>query len=243
MSCPHTISLGAYLLGGLEPTERVALDAHLGDCDSCRAELVRLAPLPGLLHQLPEEEFDRLHADDLPPADGVVPQSIPDEPAVVTALPVAADPASPRAYRLLAAAAVLVVGIGLGAAGVLAVRPAGGPTAAPPTSSSAPAPASPVAFTARDAGTGVGARIAATEREWGTAMEVTVSDEPPGRQCALMVYKHDGSREVAGWWSTRGGELFAIPAATSFDLTSIDRFEVVTDDRTPLVTVYPRPGR
>lgn len=238
MSCPHAISLGAYLLGGLEPTERAVVDAHLGDCDSCRAELVRLAPLPGLLHQLPEEEFDRLHADDLPPADGVV---LDEWGGNVTALPVASVRTSRRGYRLLAAAAVLVVGIGLGAAGVLALRSVGGSTAVPPPSSSAPV--SPVAFTARDAGSGVSARIAVTEREWGTAMEVTVSDEPPGRQCALMVYRHDGSREVAGWWSTRGGELYAIPAATSFDLTSIDRFEVVTDDRTPLVTVYPRPGR
>jgi len=242
VSCPHTISLGAYLLGGLEPTERAAMDAHLGDCDGCRVELVRLAPLPGLLHQLPEEEFDRLHADDLPPADGAVPGPVGEEPAVVTASPVAA-PAPRRPYRVLAAAAVLLVGIGLGSAGVLAVRAVDGSTAVPSAGGSAPGPAAPVAFTARDAGTGVGARIAATEREWGTAMEVTVSDEPAGRRCALMVYRRDGSREVAGWWSTRGGELSAVPAATSFGLASIDRFEVVTDDRTPLVTVYPQPGR
>ncbi|HEY0453166.1 zf-HC2 domain-containing protein [Actinophytocola sp.] len=63
MTCTNTITLGAYLLGALEPHERFAFEAHLAGCDTCRAELVRLAPLPGMLNQISLDDF----ADDLPP--------------------------------------------------------------------------------------------------------------------------------------------------------------------------------
>lgn len=41
--------LGAYVLGGLEPDEVAALEAHLGGCAGCRTELQGLRPLPDLL--------------------------------------------------------------------------------------------------------------------------------------------------------------------------------------------------
>jgi hypothetical protein len=63
MTCPNTVTLGAYLLGALDPRERFEFEAHLGGCDTCRAELVRLAPLPGMLNQISLDDF----ADGLPP--------------------------------------------------------------------------------------------------------------------------------------------------------------------------------
>lgn len=60
MTCQHVVSLGAYLLGAMEPPDRYALEYHLGSCRPCRTELVRLAPLPGLLHQLTPGEFENL---------------------------------------------------------------------------------------------------------------------------------------------------------------------------------------
>ncbi|KAA2253613.1 zf-HC2 domain-containing protein [Solihabitans fulvus] len=87
MSCLHTVSLGAYLLGALEPGERAAFERHLDGCPICRDELVRLAPLPGLLGQLT--------LDDLDDAD-VAPSPVTLPTALLTALPVVL-PAEPPA--------------------------------------------------------------------------------------------------------------------------------------------------
>jgi anti-sigma-K factor RskA len=43
------LALGSYAMGGLEPDEHDAVRAHVAGCPDCRAELARLAPLPGLL--------------------------------------------------------------------------------------------------------------------------------------------------------------------------------------------------
>ena len=48
--------LGGYLLGGLDEVDTDRLDAHLRDCDGCRAELDMLAPVPELLQRLPEAQ-------------------------------------------------------------------------------------------------------------------------------------------------------------------------------------------
>jgi hypothetical protein len=63
VTCSNTVTLGAYLLGALDPQERFEFEAHLGRCDTCRAELVRLAPLPGMLNQISLDDF----SDGLPP--------------------------------------------------------------------------------------------------------------------------------------------------------------------------------
>jgi anti-sigma factor RsiW len=60
MACPRTIAIGAYVLGALDRWERAEVEAHVEMCATCRAELERLAPLPGLLSRLSaEESYDR----------------------------------------------------------------------------------------------------------------------------------------------------------------------------------------
>src|SRR4051812_1977055 len=51
-----TISLGAYVVGALDHTERAELEVHLAGCPMCRDELAELAPLPGLLSRLTVDE-------------------------------------------------------------------------------------------------------------------------------------------------------------------------------------------
>jgi anti-sigma factor RsiW len=63
MTCANTVTLGAYLLGALDPRERFEFEAHLGECDTCRTELIRLAPLPGMLNQISLDDF----SEGLPP--------------------------------------------------------------------------------------------------------------------------------------------------------------------------------
>jgi hypothetical protein len=53
MTCPMTVHLGVYALGAADESERLLMDAHLPGCPWCRAELARLAPLPGLLDRVP----------------------------------------------------------------------------------------------------------------------------------------------------------------------------------------------
>jgi anti-sigma factor RsiW len=50
--CGQHLELGAYVLGGLEPAERLAFEHHLTTCRDCRAELAELAGLPPLLGRL-----------------------------------------------------------------------------------------------------------------------------------------------------------------------------------------------
>ncbi|MET9630872.1 zf-HC2 domain-containing protein [Lentzea sp. NPDC006480] len=64
MSCQHTVDVGAYLFGSLDLKERSAFERHLTGCDACQAEMLRLAPLPGLLGRLSLEDVENL--DDIP---------------------------------------------------------------------------------------------------------------------------------------------------------------------------------
>jgi anti-sigma factor RsiW len=56
VSCPYTTDVGCYVLGSLDPAERANLEEHLDECDVCRAELVSLAGLPGLLSRVSLQE-------------------------------------------------------------------------------------------------------------------------------------------------------------------------------------------
>ena len=49
------MSLGVYVLGAADGAERARVEAHLPGCPACQAELMRLAPLPGLLAGLPAD--------------------------------------------------------------------------------------------------------------------------------------------------------------------------------------------
>src|SRR5262245_4394095 len=53
MTCQIAVSLGVYVLGVADTSERQRVEAHLRGCAECRAELARLAPLPGLLAPVP----------------------------------------------------------------------------------------------------------------------------------------------------------------------------------------------
>jgi anti-sigma factor RsiW len=58
MTCPEMIAIGAYILGALSLDDRLEMQRHLDDCEACREELLRLAPLPGLLHAVDVHMLD-----------------------------------------------------------------------------------------------------------------------------------------------------------------------------------------
>lgn len=55
MSCQMVMSLGVYVLGAADAGERARVEAHLPGCPACQAELMALAPLPGLLAGVPSD--------------------------------------------------------------------------------------------------------------------------------------------------------------------------------------------
>ncbi|MFB7249505.1 zf-HC2 domain-containing protein [Microbacterium sp. NPDC056234] len=56
----------AYVLGALSPGDRAAYEAHASECAVCRAALVDLSPLPGLLARVPRaNSIDLLSGDEM----------------------------------------------------------------------------------------------------------------------------------------------------------------------------------
>ncbi|OLR91554.1 anti-sigma factor family protein [Actinokineospora bangkokensis] len=212
MTCARTTSLGAYLLGALDPAERADFEAHLAGCADCRAELVRLSPLPGLLHRVGVEDFE----------DAVEPTAA--DLAVVPA-PAPAAPGRWARHRVLLSAAAAVVALAVGGVIGYSLLRAGDP-------------AGPgVSWSATDSTSGVRADVQLIDRAWGTEVKLTLRDVPPGKPCKLVVRGRDGNREVAGWWSSSSLQDEVIPGSTSITRSAIDRVEVVTDDDRVLVDV------
>jgi Putative zinc-finger len=52
--------LGVYVVGAIDPAERVLVDEHLGECSQCRDELAGLAGLPAMLSRVPAADVERL---------------------------------------------------------------------------------------------------------------------------------------------------------------------------------------
>lgn len=245
MTCQHTMTLGVYLLGALDPAERSAFESHLSYCEICRGELVRLAPLPGLLNQITPDDF----ADSLPPTSvesGPVtaPVALPQIPLpspepspapVLTTVTSDDTPKDqpekdrPRRYWRVAAAAAAVVVLAVAAVfGWQAVR--GG---------NVPPQAEGVLWTgtSQDGKVRVEARM--IDREWGTEIRSVIHGVPRGLKCYFTIWDHDGYREQGGWWSTDHDPDDVIPSATSIRRTDIDRLELKLDRETIVLTVWP----
>lgn len=54
-ACPWSDSVGAYVLGGLDPEEARHLEAHLETCAACRTEVNDLSSIPAFLDMVPLE--------------------------------------------------------------------------------------------------------------------------------------------------------------------------------------------
>jgi predicted anti-sigma-YlaC factor YlaD len=174
-----TLSLGVYLVGALDADERAAVEEHLRDCPSCQAELADLAALPSML--------ERLTIDDFPLEPLVAPDGLFDRVAARAREEQEAHDASRVArYRRLtavAAAAVLVVGAGVGSLVVF-----GGGHGQP----------SPTVFSHTQGS--VTMRVMLTSQATGTGLRVTVSGLPRNEHCSLIAVAGNGTRDIAGRW-------------------------------------------
>lgn len=211
MSCQHTVDVGAYLFGSLDLKERAVFERHLGDCDHCQAEMLRLAPLPGLLGSLTLEDVENL--DEIP-----------------------AGPPRPRhdQRRVLIACAAVLVLLALAGGSFFLTQTPSQPVAAPPSSSQPPTPT----WVAEDAATGVNGQAEMVSKSWGTEMWFKLGEVKPGARCKVIVFDRRGQREVGGWWGSDHAADERIPGSTSFRVDQIDRLEV-SDESGLLVTLRP----
>jgi hypothetical protein len=254
-TCRESVQLGAYLLGALDPGERAALEAHVAGCADCQAELIAMAPLPGLLRRTPFEELDEsaaaaqsLTAQHLfSPAPGAtptpetVPEQGPDpghkagwdtgrdtapEPDAAPARPVGHARPRPRRRVLVSAGLALA---GAAAAVGTWVYLGDAHTAAPTASST------PTTVTAVDPQTHVTASAALTAENWGTQVQLKLANLPTGITCHLVVHARDGRIETAGTWGSGYSSATTVPAATSIGSSDIASMDVVDGGGSVLV--------
>jgi hypothetical protein len=162
--------LGAYVLGALDPAERRAAEAHLARCPACADEL---AGFRGLTAQL-----DRV------PADEVMAEPVTAPPELFGRVIAAVRPPAWRRWPAIAAAAAVLVGVGV-TWGVLRDDPE-----------------------VRTATAGdLWASVSADEARGGTSLDVTVTGMADHETCELVVVDDAGGRHPAGEWPSYGGEL------------------------------------
>ena len=137
MSCQLATSLGVYVLGAARQDERRRIEAHLPRCPACRAELARLAPIPGLLASVPPDAVPEIATE---------PSAVPHRAAVASVI------------TAVAAAVALAVGVVLGGSGRSA------PAAHPAVTLSGANPATHVRATAALTATSWGTSIRLTIR-------------------------------------------------------------------------------
>ena len=175
-------SLGVYVVGALDPAERMLVDLHLAGGRECREELAGLA-LPGLLGRVPARDAERVILESAELRD------LEEPPAELLARllkEVAARRATGRWRGILAAAAAVIFAIGSGVAGAHFLIP-GGQSPAPITSGSQVVSASnPI--------TGVAATVSYRKVTWGTSIDVKVSGVPAGISCTMWAVNADGKR-------------------------------------------------
>jgi hypothetical protein len=208
MSCQMMMSLGVYVLGAADAGERARVEAHLPGCPACRTELMRLAPLPGLLAGVP---------------GGLRPEGkLPGE-AAGQAAPARTRERPERRWRV-AAVAACVAAIA-GAAGGFWLAPKG----------AAQRPAT-VTLTGANPAMHVTAAAALTATSWGTSIQLRLRGLPLNVPCRLIVRSRAGATEVTGVWDAWSDGPISVPASAAWRPSDIASLEVATAAKT-LVTI------
>ena len=224
--------LGVYVVGAIEPADRMITDQHLSQCSRCREELAGLAPLPALLRRVPLAEAEQIARAES--AGGGSPQSGPpggmalsaDESAAGLQSLLTAVRARRKAGRLRSVFAL---------AAALAIAAGGGATVAHELQ---PSKRAPVVDSAEGSKAGVTALVHYQKANYGTQLFVRVRGIRPGTTCTLWVISKSGLRIADGGWTVAGGRGAAnwYPAVTSIPAGQLASFEITAGKRL-LVTV------
>jgi hypothetical protein len=231
------ISLGVYVLGGIDPAERALIDAHLATCQECRDELVSLAGLPALLARVTAEEVLQLGVDEtIPPAE---PRARASPELLGTVLDLTAARRRGKSWRnvlLAAAAAAIIVAGAFTGVHYLTAKPS-----APVASTrSHGKPMGPWMQVTGTNATGQDATVAYRRMGCGLQLDAKVVGIPVGTTCGLYVITRDGKRHQAGQWMTDANEnTIWYPGSAAVEDSAVKSFEITTGT-TPPVDITPR---
>lgn len=213
MTCQQaTQSLGAYVLGSLEPAERRGVDAHLLDCPDCAAELAGLEQLPQLLGRLSLVEVD-VEAPVVTPSDDLF-----ERVAAAARVEIPRQRFARRHRWLAAVAAVVIVltacvGIGLK---VTSHHDA-------------------ATFAAASGTTHMSVTVRG--RASGTDLTVSVDGLPVNEQCTLVAVSRAGVWEPAGSWVATYAGTAKVTGSTTIARGQLAKFVLVGTNGEVLVTV------
>ena len=174
--------LGVYVVGAIEPGERAAVDAHLGQCYECREELAGLAPLPALLHRVPRDDAERIMLGNEPAEDHIEPSADMLDSLLAKA---GAKRRTRRVRAMFAAAAAVLIAVG------------GATAAAETLAQHHHAVQVEVASSSNGS---LGATVRYRENQWGTHMWVQVSGFHRWTACKFWVVTKSGHWQLAGGW-------------------------------------------
>jgi anti-sigma-K factor RskA len=210
-------SAAAYVLGALEPSERARFEAHLQACETCRVEVTRFAPLPGLL---------ALVDSDLPaPADRTHDEPGPEVLAGAVSRARSARRRERRTLRVWQAVAgvAAIVAVGLG---VLTARSGSEPPAAP---TSAAQGGVTLDFQAQGE-THAAGTVRILAKGWGTEVWVDTSGLPSREAYMLWAVAADGTRETAATWGPTSSGRTRCTGATSITADRLASLEIGDGD-------------
>jgi len=219
VTCRFAHDDGAYVLGALSPSERLAFEQHLPECADCTRAVRELAGLPGLL--------------------GRVDPRVLEEPRVVDPVPDTLLPALARQVRRSRRRRTFVAG-GLAAAAVaaavvvpvLGVRGGADDTATPPPAASSTG--SPALAMQPVGDVPLRASLSLERTGSGTRVGLTCTYDPdrvgyalpPAVDYTLVVRTRDGRAEQLGSWRSVSYEPMRFSAVTAATLRSIASVEV-----------------
>lgn len=214
------LSLGAHVLGALDPAERADVEAHLAACPGCREQLAELAVLPGLMSRVDLTDLD---VDE----DGSYDPSEPDAEHVLDAVlfQVARERRAARRRRAVLTTVGLVAAAAVAAVLALVVVP-------DRTPSTPPAQVAAARTVVADGPGGVHFTADLAPRGWGTEVVLHLSGVPRGQWCQLVAVGRDGRTEVAASWVASYAGRADVTGATSVPLTSLASLRVTTDQGT-----------
>jgi anti-sigma-K factor RskA len=222
VTCQTTPSIGAYVVGALEPEERGRVEEHLRGCAQCSTALGVLEGLPAVLSKLTLADLEDVAVEAAASEQLYerVAARLREEAAAVVPLRRRTEQVWGRHRKaLLAAAAAVVLAAGVGV------------SAATLSSSS---PGSQVRVGTQGP---VTMRVSLASQTTGTALRVTVSGLHGDEHCRLIAIADDGTRDVVGQWdATYDGEAQET-GSTSIAAAHLTRLVLLGNNGRELVTV------
>ena len=218
------LSLGSYLAGALGPIERAETDEHLRHCYACRAEVVELAALPGLLRRLGPESFGVGPRDSEPSVAGLLDVGSSLAPELLSGVLERARRIGVQSRRRRRRWLIATSVVTLAAAAFLIV----------PGVSPAPGTTYPLHAQGASALSG---EVTLIPKPWGTEVSLSLRGLPARASCQAVVTGIDGRRTTIGDWSATSDHVVRVDVATALPPAQLASLSIETVSGRPLLAL------